>query len=53
MNKRDQLKSDSLYQHVANMLSDGYTMKSISVETGKSLRHIANVVTKIKSNPEM
>ena len=53
MNKRKQLKSDSLHEHVANMLADGYTMKSIVIETNQSLRHIANVVAKIRANPEM
>ena len=53
MNKRKQLKSDSLHEHVANMLADGYTIKSIVIETGQSLRHITNVVARIKSNPEM
>ena len=53
MNKRDQLKSDSLHQHVANMLNDGYTTKRIQIETGHSWRHIVNVVAKIIANPEM
>lgn len=53
MNKRKQLKSDSLHQHVANMLADGYTVKSIQIETGCSFRHISNVVAKIRANPEM
>ena len=53
MNKRKQLASDSLHAHVANMLADGHTIKYIVVDTGQSLRHISNVVAKIKANPEM
>jgi hypothetical protein len=53
MNKRKQLKSDSLHKHVANMLADGYAIKSIVIETKQSFRHIINVVAKIKANPEM
>ncbi len=53
MNKREQLKSDSLHQHVANMLADGYTLKSIIVETGKSSRHLARVINTVRANPEV
>ena len=53
MNKREKLKSESLYKHVANMLADGYTLKSIMVETGKSSRHLASVINAVRANPEM
>ena len=53
MGKRKQLISDSLHKHVANMLADGYTIKSIVREAGVTLRHASNVVAMIKANPEM
>ena len=53
MNKRDKFISDSLHQHVANMLADGYTLKSIMVETGKTSRHLTRVINTVRANPEM
>ena len=53
MDKREKLKSESLHKHVANMLADGYTLKSIMVETGKSSRHLASVINTVRANPEM
>ena len=52
-NKSKKMNSDIFYAKVRNMLIDGYSVKSISIELSSTYRHTANTVAIIKANPEL